>query len=263
MIAPSTAYSYVIQVTNSPTSTSAVTGTTTVTDPGPAAGVTLVGTPTGTGWTCTRVGAGFSCTTTATPAIGANFPDILASATTTTATGTFRNLATVANPGDTILTNNTDPANVRVGGGGGGGPGTCESLTAVQISGTNTVGFAMQCTPSIAAGGSPTIEIRCGNGQIINGATGTCLFNSSAGSPYQAECYVNNSTNGGPNTGCRRQLTVGSTGAPLPVGSYCGDGIIDQGIRTLTVAAPLGTGWVCTANRAPNTLATATTPFIQ
>jgi hypothetical protein len=164
-IAPTTAFTYLIRVTNTALSANAVTGTTTVTDLGPAAGVNLVGTPTGTGWTCTRVGAGFSCTTIATPAIGANFPDILASATTTAATGTFRNLATVANPGDSTLTNNTDPANVQVGTGGGtgGGPGSCESLTAVQVSGTNTVGYAMQCTPSIAAGGSPTIEIRCGN----------------------------------------------------------------------------------------------------
>ena len=181
-------------MTNVATSSSAVTGTTTVTDPGPAAGVDLVGTPSGTGWTCTRVARGFSCTTTATPAIGASFPDILAPATTTTAVGTFRNLGTVANPGDSTPANNTDPANVRVGGGGGGGPGTCESLTAVQVSGTNTVGFAMQCTPTAAAGPNPTIEIRCGNGGTINGATGTCLFDSSAGSPYQAECYVNGST---------------------------------------------------------------------
>ena len=102
-------------MTNVATSSSAVTGTTTVTDSGPAAGVDLVGTPSGTGWTCTRVARGFSCTTTATPAIGAAFPDITAPATTTITNGTFLNIATVANPGDTVLSDNTDPANVVVG----------------------------------------------------------------------------------------------------------------------------------------------------
>ena len=113
-VAPSTAFNYVLQVTNSALSTTAVSGTTTVSDLGPAVGIDLVGTPTGAGWTCTRVGRGFSCTTTATPVSGTNFPDIIAPATTTAAAGIFLNTATVSNPGDTIASDNTDPANVVV-----------------------------------------------------------------------------------------------------------------------------------------------------
>ncbi len=46
---------------------------------------------------------------------------------------------------------------------------------------------------------------------------------------------------------------MGAPGAPLPVptlpiGSYCGNGIIDQGPRNVTVSTPLGSPWVCTPN---------------
>ncbi len=145
-------------------------------------------------------------------------------------------------------------------GGGGGGPGTCESLTTAVVSNVNAYAVAMSCIATTAAQPNPVYEIRCGNesGQIINGSSGTCLYTSSANSPYQAACYVNGSTSGGPNTGCRAQVTP-NAGAPLPPGSYCGDGIIDKGIRTFP-SLTLVTGASCIANYTPAVLPTLLNP---
>ena len=138
------AINYIIRVSNvGPLSTS---GTTTVKDILPS-GVTVSGSATGTGWTCTYTGASLSCESTLVIASGAAYPDItIPVRVTATANTTVTNYATVHNPNEqnpcyannqmpvgseTLCTNdpkNNDPAQFTVpgsscsGGGCGGIP---------------------------------------------------------------------------------------------------------------------------------------------
>lgn len=277
-IALNTPFNYLIQVTNNGSLTAS--GVTTVTDPGPATGVNFVGTPTGSGWTCTTAVRAITCTTTANIASGAQFPIITIPATTTSATGTFRNLASVSNPNENPANNfgnnNTDPANVSVSGGGGGGPGTCNNLGFTVVSNANGIlGVNMVCTANPTAGSSPTYRIQCGNGQTIDAASGVCLYSLGADAkfPYTAECYVNNSTQGSPglpgiiNPGsCRQSIGYSAGGGGGGGSKYCGNGIIDRDDRVVqspTVIPSTPTEpWVCTANYTAEVPATATTPAI-
>ncbi len=338
-VTANTDYTYTFRVTNNGLATAS--GVTTVTDSG-VTGVTFIGVPTGTGWLCTSVGAGFSCTRSDTLANGANFPDITTTArVTSTAAANYLNTASVANPNENPTNNfgnnNTDPANVSVGlvvvtpicatlttndasvsasvpfsrnltctatasagatptfqilcgngqtinaatgtctysafgtntarcsvngqvsadiptscqlnitaSIGGGGPGTCQELAFTPVSNIgSTYSVSMSCTATAAAGPSPTIEVDCGNGQTLVGASGICRYSTAAGAsfPYTATCRVNGSTQGAPSqnpgvfapNSCRQSISF-STGAPLPVGGYCGNGIIDR--YTYTIQSP-------------------------
>lgn len=206
-LATSAAFNYVIRVTNNGVVTA--TGTTTVSDPGPATGVDFVGTPSGTGWACSTAGRGITCTRNDSLAVGASFPDITVPATTTAANGTFRNLASVSNPNENPFSNfgnnNTDPANVTTG--GGGSTPACatltSSVTAAQT--VSTYSSTLNCTAAPAAGASPTFQINCGNGQVINAATGTC--NYTAFGTNAAYCSVNSQTGASIPNSCRVNIS--------------------------------------------------------
>lgn len=116
VIAQSGTLVYTFAVTNLGPVTA--TGTTTVEDTLPN-DITIVGTPSGNGWSCSVTGNGnrsFSCNRSDTLTAGNVFPDIVvnAQASSTILAGEYSNTATVRNPGDTNPTNNTDPANVKV-----------------------------------------------------------------------------------------------------------------------------------------------------
>jgi len=97
---------------------------------------------------------------------GMDFPDIMIPATTTSATGTFRNLASVSNPNENAANNygnnNTDPANVRV---QVTNP-ICSSLNASPAFGVATLNSTLSCSYSNVPANS-TLRIECGNGAAV------------------------------------------------------------------------------------------------
>ena len=78
-------------------------------------------------------------------------------------------------------------------------PSTCDGLTATPTSGTAPLSVNMSCTGTKAT----SYQIACGNGQVINGATGTCTYNT--GSNYQAVCTVNGNVT---SNACKKTIAV-------------------------------------------------------
>jgi Domain of unknown function DUF11 len=92
-----------------------VASRTTISDPLPA-GVTLIGVPSGTGWSCIgTVGASsFVCTRDDGLAAGAFFPTITVPVNVVSQPTYLTNTATLSNVNDPSTSNNTDPAVINV-----------------------------------------------------------------------------------------------------------------------------------------------------
>ena len=108
----SATFSYKVVVTNN--GPSSVSGITTVTDTLPE-GVSFSGNVTGTTWSCSQATNNFTCTNSGAIPSGSAFQVInIPVVTSASASGYINNTATVSNPGDTNISDNTDPAVIHI-----------------------------------------------------------------------------------------------------------------------------------------------------
>ncbi len=197
-------FNYTLRAKNEGTLT--ITGTTTITDTGATPTGVIVRSGTGTGWNCTLSGSTLSCTTTQSPLSGAFFSDVVITATAPTLTGTYRNLAVVSHPLDTNLTNNTDPANIRIG--TGWTVPVLPSCTALSgslaspVSPSTSVTYS--CAPPTAFTGVVSIieyRIQCAPGDPTavwgTGSTRACLAPATESTSQTITCAVRDRTNSG------------------------------------------------------------------
>ena len=170
-------------------STSPTTAAVTVTDPVPA-GLTVTGTPSGTGWNCAgTTGQSVSCTRSDALQPGASYPAITVNYTVApgTTAGTLTNTATVTGGGDPTAPH-TASANVTI-------PPPTLSITKLPLTNTvaeNGTGFFTLTVSNAAGGGYTTAAVTVTDpvptGLTVTGTPGGTGWNCAATAGQSVSC---------------------------------------------------------------------------